>query len=507
MVASGFGRAIGLALFSVILAGCGDSSSQAPTAGGGDFQLSQSDVDGPQARAFYQARNWTAAWDENASERLREALANAPAHGLNSEMFLPSRLPGDATARELAMTRAALSYASALASGFVDPKSLGNIYTIPRPKPELAAGLNQALAKGDLGPWLESLAPQTDEYRAMSKAFLQYRQLAAQSKAAAVAEGGMIRPGRRDPRIPGVAAALAANGYLDAPEKELQDAQRYSPLLVEAVKRMQADYGLKPDGVIGLDTLDALNRGPADRARRLAVGLERLRWAERNPPPTRIDVNTAAAFLDYWRDGQNGGRRRVVVGEPGWETPQLQSPIVSLVAHPIWRVPDSIYEEELAQKGPAYFAANDMAFRDGKLVQLPGPKNSLGEVKFDMENDQSIYLHDTPAKALFADVERHRSHGCIRVDGAVDFALMLAAEDGVAADLQEGLAKGDESFTKLKRQIPVRLLYRTAYYDGGVVRLVPDIYGWDDPIAAKLGLGAVPPRRRLPGRLGIDIGP
>ena len=85
--------------------------------------------------------------------------------------------------------------------------------------------------------------------------------------------------------------------------------------------------------------------------------------------------------------------------------------------------------------------------------------------------------------------------------------MQLACENGVLSDLQKGFASGDESFVKLKRAIPVRLLYRTAYLDGGVVRLVPDIYGWDDPVAAKLGLGAVPPRRRPAGRLGIDVGP
>lgn len=506
MAAHGFGRAICLALFSVLLATCGDGR------GGGlpadvDFRIVKSAVEGRQARAFYEARGWAAAWNKDAANQLQKALANAPAHGLRTDMFLQSPLPEDATQRELALTRSALLYASALARGYVDPTSLGNVYTIPRPKPDLAAGLNQSLANGDVGSWLESLAPQTEEYRALSKAFLQYRQLATQKKAAAVAEGGTIRPGRRDPRIPGIAAALTTNGYLDPKRAEQPDSQRYAGDLVESVKQMQADYGLKPDGVIGPDSLDALNRGPADRARRLAVGLERLRWTDRTPPHTRIDVNTAATFFDYWRNGQHAGRRRVVTGEPGWETPQLQSPIVRLVANPIWRVPDSIYEEELAKKGPGYFAANHMAFRDGRLVQLPGPKNSLGAVKFDMENGQHIYLHDTQAKTIFADNERHRSHGCVRVDGAVDFAMQLASEDSVIADFQKGLATGDESFIELKRQIPVRLLYRTAYLDGAIVRLVPDIYGWDDPIAAKLGLGAVPPRRRPSGRLGVDVGP
>jgi murein L,D-transpeptidase YcbB/YkuD len=490
---------------SVTLAACGDESGGGP-AGNPGFEVSRSEVEGPQARSFYEARGWAAAWDEDAAQQLQKAIGNAPAHGLQARMFLAA-LPDEANDRELALTRAALLYASALASGYVDPKSLGNIYTIPRPKPDLAAGLNQALEKGDVGTWLESLVPQTDEYRAMSKAYLQFRQLAARTKAAAIPENGMIRPGGRDPRIPAIAGALQANGYIEAPPGETQNPPRYLPALVDAVKRLQADYGMRPDGVIGPDTLDALNRGPADRARRLAVGMERLRWTERAPPATRIDVNIAATFLDYWRDGQHAGRRRVVTGEPGWETPQLQSPMVRLVAHPIWRVPDSIWEDELSKKSAAYFSANHMVFRDGRLVQLPGPKNSLGEVKFDMENGQSIYLHDTPAKALFADPERHRSHGCVRVEGAVDFAIQLASENGVLTDLQKGLAKGDESFIKLKRAIPVRLLYRTAYLDGGVVRLVPDIYGWDDPIAAKLGFGALPPRRRHVHRPGIDIGP
>lgn len=504
MAASSFGRAIGLALLCVILVTCGGGR------GGGSSEIvERSAVQGPQARAFYEARGWAAAWDDDAAERLQEALANAPAHGLKAEMFLREQLPEDSADRELALTDAALRYASALASGYVDPTSLGNIYTIPRPKPNLAAGLNRALTDdGDVGNWLESLAPQTDEYRALAKAHLHYRQMAAQSKTTdAIPEGGLIRPRRRDARIPAIAAALAVNGYLDPNRPAPQDPRRYSADLIAAVKKMQADYGLNPDGAIGPDSIDALNRGPADRARRLAVGLERLRWTDRTPLSTRIDVNTAATFLDYWRDGQHATRRRVVTGEPGWETPQLQSPIVRLAAHPTWRVPDSIWEDELSKKGPAYFAANHMQFRNGKLVQLAGPKNALGQVKFDMENDHSIYLHDTPAKALFADPERHRSHGCVRVEGALDFAMQLATEQGVLADFHKGLAKGDETFIELKRRIPVRLLYRTAYYDGGMVRLVPDIYGWDDPIAAKLGLGSVPPRRKPAGRLGVDVGP
>ena len=237
------------------------------------------------------------------------------------------------------------------------------------------------------------------------------------------------------------------------------------------------------------------------------MNLERLRWLDRNPPQTRIDVNTGAAYLDYWRNGTLRDHRNVVVGQPDWETPQLGSPIFQLVAHPYWRVPDSILDDELKDKSPAYLAANNMEYRDGRLVQLPGPKNSLGEVKFDMRNDQAIYLHDTPAKALFTMPERHRSHGCIRVRDATGFAMLLASDDGVLPKFQEAMMKpDDEGFVKLKTEVPVRLLYHTAFVEDGRVKLVNDTYGWDDDVAYALGYVRKPPRAKQ-GHAGGDVGP
>jgi murein L,D-transpeptidase YcbB/YkuD len=195
-----------------------------------------------------------------------------------------------------------------------------------------------------------------------------------------------------------------------------------------------------------------------------------------------------------------------VVGEQDWETPQLGSPIFQLVAHPIWRVPKSILEDELAEKSPAYLASQGMEWRDGRLVQLPGPKNSLGDVKFDMRNDQAIYLHDTQAKALFGLPERHRSHGCVRVQDAIGFALLLAHDDGILMDFQEAMTKEDETFVKMKTEVPVRLMYRTAFVDNGQVRFVDDVYNWDDDVAFALGYVRKPPRKKVE-HAGGDVGP
>jgi murein L,D-transpeptidase YcbB/YkuD len=442
---------------------------------------------------------------------LLESLDNAQAHALELKMFLPAAAPADPAQMDAALTKAAIDYADALANGRVKPDKIRDIYTLKTPKVDLAAGLANAIGQDKVGEWLASLAPQTDEYRALSQAYLQYRKQAAEGTSAGIGDNGeAIHVGDNDSRVPRLVDALQSNGYLpDDQDMKKADAEPqsavYTPAIASAVKTMQQDYGIKADGIVGSDTLDVLNTGPARRARQLAVNLERLRWLDRSPPATRIDVNTAAAVLDYYRDGQHADHRKVVVGQPGKETPQLAAPLYRLVANPTWTVPKSIAEEELADKGPAYFAANNMIHKDGWIVQQPGPKNSLGIVKFDMKDDYAIYLHDTPAKALFGLSQRQRSHGCVRVENALQFATMLAEQEGVLPEFQKAMATGKETFVDLPKDIPVRLMYHSAFWDGSRVRFRADAYGWDEDVAVALGLDKSG-RRTLRTQPG-DVGP
>ena len=451
--------------------------------------------------------------DESHAEQLREALKGSVRHGLTPDLFFE----GDVDSASAADLRdPLLQYASALAMGKVDPARIREVYTVPRPKVDVESGFNQALAQDKLGEWLESLAPQTAEYRTLSKAFVHYAEVAAKTPDTNLPPGEPMKQGSTDPRVPALVEALEAGGYMQQPaqgeqpqQQQQQQAQgnTYTAEVAAAVRRMQEDFGLKADGVVGNDTLKAVNTSARDRARQLAVALERLRWLERNPPATRIDVNTAATVLTYYRDGQQRDRRRVVVGEPGWETPQLGSPIFRLVANPTWTVPESIVEDEISKKSGAWLRQNNFVQKNGRWVQQPGPENSLGEVKFDMRNDQAIYLHDTPAKSLFAQDERHRSHGCIRVQGALDFARMLASENNVLDKFNQAMATGDETFVDLPGEIPVRLMYHTAFVGpDGRVGFAPDVYGWDNDVATALGYDTRQ-RPQVRHRSGQDVGP
>ena len=461
--------------------------------------------------------------NESAQEQIRQSIAKATQHGLRPDLFLKGGESGDQ------LVQAAYKYANALANGYSDPKKLFEVYTIDQSRTDVRAGLQKALQDGNVSAYLDSLAPQTDEYRALGEAFIRYLRLAGDQKDETIDTSKAIKPGAQDPRMPKIAAFLRAGGYLNdgGQEQAGNDNQAqpagnqqqgtqpaasggttYTPAMVAAVKAYQTVVGLKSDGILGGDTLDTLNNGAVDRVRQIAVSMEQLRWLQRDPPKTRIDVNTAATTLEYYRDGRLADQRKVVTGEPDKPTPQLQSPMYRLVANPTWTVPKGIGEKELAKKSASWLRQNDFIMKDGRYVQQAGPKSALGLVKFDMQNDQAIYLHDTPAKAWFAADNRHRSHGCVRVENAVQFANMLAQQEGISDEFSKAMSsKEDQTFVKLPSEIPVRLLYRTVYWDGSKVRYTKDYYGWDANVAKALNLAPGRPQKLEQPESSDDVGP
>lgn len=443
---------------------------------------------------FYQRAGWRAVWSKEAVAGLDAALKDRARHGLEHVAFMPDT-PSQASAveREIRLTEAALRYARALANGLVDPESLHQIYTLPRAGADLENGLAQAVGDGRIESWLAGLAPADAEYRRLSQTYLTLRDEAAPGAPSPI-RGPLLKVGDRDARVPAIARRLIDGEYLPPLQAALAEkpaeASLYTPEIAEAVKRLQSDFGIAADGVVGPNTLRVLNFGPADRARAVAVALERRRWLPRTPPSTRIDVNTAAARLYYYRDGVLVDTRRVVVGKPGTETPALQSPIFRLVANPTWTVPKSIQNGELAHVGPGYLRRHDMRLRNGWIVQGAGPGNALGLVKFDMENRHAIYLHDTSAPELFDRSLRHRSHGCVRVEDALGFAEMLARDEGVADAWARARSGGEQQFLELPQRIPVRLLYQNVFLTPeGEIAFRTDPYGWNGKIAKALGFG------------------
>ena len=195
---------------------------------------------------------------------------------------------------------------------------------------------------------------------------------------------------------------------------------------------------------------------------------------------------------------------RTIVGKPGrTATPQLAEMVEAVIYNPTWTVPQSIVKGEgLGAKVmgiPGWARANGYKGSRGEngfitVVQQPGPNNSLGLMKLDMPNEHAIFLHDTPARGLFAQESRALSHGCVRVENARELAMtmsmlgnMKTKDDipAIQAEVQAITAGREYTRYPLTNQWPVYLTYFTMASDvDGKMRSFADIYGRDAPVLA-----------------------
>lgn len=170
-----------------------------------------------------------------------------------------------------------------------------------------------------------------------------------------------------------------------------------------------------------------------------------------------ILVDISSAQLMMLEDGQVVDTMKVVVGKAGSPTPQLAGTIHYVTVNPYWHILDEVVQRKVApvvlKRGVSYLKAAryetvsdwtksepvDPATIDWKAVkegsqkvfirQRPGANNMMGAMKFSFENDQDIFLHDTPHRELFAKAKRNYSLGCVRLERAADLARWLLKGD------------------------------------------------------------------------------
>lgn len=224
---------------------------------------------------------------------------------------------------------------------------------------------------------------------------------------------------------------------------------------------------------------------PARRAK-LARNMERWRWMPRSLGTRYLLVNAAAFEVALWDKGQKVQSWPVVVGKTRTPTPVFSTMVTGVNYNPWWNIPKSIVAESvgaLTRKNPAEAKRRGYVWADGTFRQRPGRRNALGLMKLVMPNDYTVYLHDTPEKALFVKPSRAFSHGCIRVGGALAFASTLLKGTADQKQIDTVLASGKTTTLPLAEPLPVYITYFTAdVVDPGAVRFHADTYGRDAAI-------------------------
>ena len=467
--------------------------------------------------AFYREAGYQPIWtgaDAVSIER-REALLiaiqDAPLHGLPSARYALDAL--DMNLREITSDRALgraevelsklfLRYARDIQTGLLVPKEVdgGIVREVPlRDRTALLAAFAEASPKA----FLRTLPPQTPEYARLMKEKMRFEALIARGGWGETVQASRLEPGDGGAGVVQLRNRLIAMGYMPRSATSTYDTR-----MRQAVAAFQSDFGLVSDGVAGEETIREINASAEKRLGQIHVAMERERWTNMDRGDRHIWVNITDFQSRIVDDGKVTFATKAVVGhrDVDRQTPEFSDRMEHMVINPTWNVPRSIATKEylpLLKRNPYAVSHLQLFDRRGREIsrarvvdfnrfnernfpfdmkQPPGQSNALGLVKFMFPNRYNIYLHDTPAKELFGREVRAYSFGCIRLNDPFDFAyeLLSRQEADPKAAFQRILSTGRETQVNLEEEVPVHIVYRTAYTQPkGRIQFRLDVYGRD----------------------------
>jgi murein L,D-transpeptidase YcbB/YkuD len=472
---------------------------------------------------FYRETTYTPLWtgaDEAASLRraaLLHALQEASAHGLPDQSAtaaaLVNQMRNARTAREFGKVEADLSaafvnYAAMVQTGMLIPSSIDDGMVRERRDHDGAATLagmrdNQPFA------YLRSLVPASPQYRALMREKLRLEQLQAAGGWGPTVPGKKLEPGDSGRAVVALRNRLIAMEYMERSATAVYDRD-----MERAVERFQSDHGLEVDGVAGGGTLKEINRPVRDRLKSVIVAMERERWLTPERGTRHVLVNQTDFTAKIIDNGDVTFETRSVIGKNVHDrrSPEFSDVMEHMVINPSWYVPRSIITKEylpqlrnnpnavghiqitdsrgrVVNRGSTDFSQYTARNFPFSMRQPPSSRNALGLVKFMFPNKYNIYLHDTPQKSLFKREVRAFSHGCIRLAQPFEFAYALLAKqtENPYDFFQRILKSGKETKVELEQQVPVHIIYRTAYVSNkGRAEFRRDVYGRDAKVWAAL---------------------
>jgi murein L,D-transpeptidase YcbB/YkuD len=499
----------------------------------------------PAVFTFYDDRNNEVAWTRDGKPTAEatafiQAFAAAGSKGLNPEDYDRSRwaariqkLAGknedDFAAFDVSMTICIMRYISDLRIGRVNPTHFNFDINVDAKKYDLAEFVSdQAVDATDVPKLVSSIEPNSEQYRRTEAALARYLDLAQQqAKAAAPPLDEVAKPitvGQPYAQANELLARLQLEGDADAAPAS---SATYTSDLANAVKSFQHRHGIEETGKLTEQTIKSLNVPLTDRVVQLQDSLERWRWLPDPYVNAPLIVNLPEFVLrGYDAQHQPAFTMKVVVGKVVGEhqTPVFTHMMKYLILRPYWNVPTDIARKELVphmEANHGYLAAKNFEVTNNKgqvltdytvkqvaqggvmVREKPGPKNSLGLVKFMFPNQYDIYLHSTPATELFNRTRRDFSHGCIRVQEPDKLAAWVLQDQNPPWDLekiQQAMNNGPDNYTvSLKKPIPIVIFYVTGYVeDDGHTHFFDDIYGYDAQLQQVLAKGMPYPTKPEP---------
>jgi murein L,D-transpeptidase YcbB/YkuD len=460
--------------------------------------------------AFYASRDFAPLWIGDGALNARAKAASAYLAGVDADALDPGDYPIPHIAAgaepaalaeaEIRFTDSVLTFARHAQTGRVHYSRIASdiAYNLVRPEPSEV--LAQLAAAKNVGEQLASFNPQQPGYKALKAKLAELRNSRVEGKPA-IAHGLVLRYGKdkkgkeiviRDPRVPLLRERLGVAG--DASDTS------YDKSLADAVAKFQRQHGLRANGQLNAETVDAIN-GPQHRRNIdiVIANMERWRWLPRDLGKVHVMVNIPDYTLQVVRDNKVIWKTKIVVGKPTLPTPITSAEMKYITVNPTWNVPPSIIQNEYLpalQQDPQALERIGLKIAqepDGtvRIWQPPGDQNALGRIRFNFPNKFLVYQHDTPDKHLFAKETRAYSHGCMRVENPLKYGEVLLSQvmpkERYTQERLRSMFGGSEININFPTAIPVHLTYQTAFVDeGGKLVVRDDVYGRDARLLAVL---------------------
>ncbi|WP_373029092.1 murein L,D-transpeptidase [Sulfurovum sp.] len=370
--------------------------------------------------------------------------------------------------------------------------------------------VEHAALSGSLTELFAQAEPKEYRYQELREALIKYLEIQKNGGWAHVPFEGVLKPGEPHDIVPHLRERLRITG--DYGTCRSGESNVYDTCLKEAVVHFQKRHGLEDEGVIGKKTMAALNVPIQKRIKQIRLNLDRIKWLNERNNKRHIMINIPAFTLFFEEDKALRLQMKVITGKRKNPTPVFSNTVQTIVLNPHWNVPKSIIQKELIPKilkNPNAMVKEKIEIHTGwgkdarkvsassvdwrqyrysktmpfRFAQVPGYHNALGKVKFLFPNQFIVYMHDTPTKSLFNQNVRAFSHGCIRLDKPIELLKTFSTfNDNVDFEkAQERLKGTKKEFLSLQTQVPVDVIYLTAYVDyDGVLQFRNDIYGYDE---------------------------
>ena len=428
----------------------------------------------------------------------------------------------DAAKFDLALTVCAMRYISDLHIGKVNPRRVAFFIDDQAKKYDLAEFLkDEVVSTPDVSGMLAQIEPPFPAYRRTIQALQKYIELAKEDNGEQLPPvNKAIRPGQPYSGVSRLGRLLRLVGDLPDEANLPSNTTIYDGALVGAIENFQRRLGRDATGLIDAQTVADLNVPLSRRVRQMQLTLERWRWLPSSFQQGPIVVNIPEFLLrGNDKDLNIQLTMKVAVGKAlGHSTPIFADSMQYIVFRPFWEVPPSITRNELIphfSRDPYYLGQKNFELVDSRervvmakavspevidrlksgslsVRQRPGPKNSLGLVKFVFPNSYNVYLHDTPATELFARSRRDFSHGCIRLEHPAELAAWVLRDNpGWTLDRVQAAMNGSTTQqVRLAHRIPVLIVYGTVFVqENGTVHFYDDIYGHDTTLDKALSKG------------------